>query len=819
MRLPIPPSGRPQPIILLFGPILVKEATTSAQAAAPPRQRRTRAPRERARAATPRAARRPRRATAEPARARPRRRGDIDPALLPSRAAILDALQDAGVPLPPAELARALAVDRRARDAFVGRLAAMERDGQLLRQPQGRALRRRQARPRHRHRAGPSRTASASSCPTTAAPTSSSSPREMHKVLHGDRVTARRDRRRPARPARRRDRRRARARQPHASSAGCYEERGIAFVVAENRRINQDLLVPPGRARQREVRRGRRRRDRRAARRRSARRSRASSRCSGSYTDPGHGDRDRAAQARPAARVLARRRKRRPASCRREVRDARPRGPRRPAPTLPLVTIDGETAKDFDDAVYCERKGKRLPAARRDRRRLALRARRRRARPRRARARHLGLLPAPRDPDAAEALSNELCSLKPDVDRLCMVCEMEVTADGRDRASYRFYPGGDALARAPHLHAGVAAGCRSRRGAPREAKRAAAASRGPLRALPGAAGARAKQRGAIDFDTVEMQLEFDVQGKIVRIVPVVRNDAHRLIEECMLAANVCAADFLAAARAPGALPRARGPDAGEARARCATSSASCGAVAARRRRADGVGLRAAAAADQGPARLRAAADGAAALAAAGACTGRTTSATSASPTRPTRTSPRRSAAIRTCSCTARSRRCSRGSEYKPAGASWAELGVHCSVTERRADDATRDVENWLKCYFMQDKVGETFDGTISGVTSFGLFVTLDELNIDGLVHVTELGRDYFHFDAGAPRADRRAQRPRVPARRPRAREGRARRPRDDEDRLHAGRARGRGAGRRARSTPEPLPRVGSAGRVRRRKKR
>jgi ribonuclease R len=84
--------------------------------------------------------------------------------------------------------------------------------------------------------------------------------------------------------------------------------------------------------------------------------------------------------------------------------------------------------------------------------------------------------------------------------------------------------------------------------------------------------------------------------------------------------------------------------------------------------------------------------------------------------------------------------------YKPGGASWADLGAHCSLTERRADEATRDVENWLKCYFMQDKVGEIFNGTISGVTSFGIFVTLDDLNIDGLVHVTELGRDYFHYD-------------------------------------------------------------------------
>jgi ribonuclease R len=91
--------------------------------------------------------------------------------------------------------------------------------------------------------------------------------------------------------------------------------------------------------------------------------------------------------------------------------------------------------------------------------------------------------------------------------------------------------------------------------------------------------------------------------------------------------------------------------------------------------------------------------------------------------------------------------CLAGQRYNPGGATWAELGVHCSLTERRADDATRDVENWLKCYYMQDRVGETFAGTVSGVTHFGLFVTLDGLNIDGLVHVTELGNDYFHFDA------------------------------------------------------------------------
>ena len=87
-----------------------------------------------------------------------------------------------------------------------------------------------------------------------------------------------------------------------------------------------------------------------------------------------------------------------------------------------------------------------------------------------------------------------------------------------------------------------------------------------------------------------------------------------------------------------------------------------------------------------------------------------------------------------------------GKHYTPSGESWAALGTHCSMTERRADDASRDVTQWLKCFYMQDKVGEEFAGTISGVASFGLFVTLDGLNIDGLVHVTELGRDYFHYD-------------------------------------------------------------------------
>ena len=87
-----------------------------------------------------------------------------------------------------------------------------------------------------------------------------------------------------------------------------------------------------------------------------------------------------------------------------------------------------------------------------------------------------------------------------------------------------------------------------------------------------------------------------------------------------------------------------------------------------------------------------------------------------------------------------------GKQYKPQ-LKWAELGVHCSMTERRADDATRDVEAWLKCFYMRDHLGSVFDGTISSVTGFGLFIALDDLYVEGLVHVSELGADYFHFDA------------------------------------------------------------------------
>jgi ribonuclease R len=267
-----------------------------------------------------------------------------------------------------------------------------------------------------------------------------------------------------------------------------------------------------------------------------------------------------------------------------------------------------------------------------------------------------------------------------------------------------------------------------------------------LYALYGVLKRAREKRGAIDFDTVEMQLEFDIDGKIVRIVPVVRNDAHRLIEECMLAANVCTAEFLAANGHPALYRVHEGPTPEKLGAlrdflgSCAlslpggddpTASDYAALLLRIKERPDFALLQTVLLRSLQQARYRPDNVGHFGL----------SYAAYAHFTSPIRRYPDLLVhrAIKAVLATTR---------YQPGGGSWAELGVHCSTTERRADDATRDVTNWLKCYYMQDKVGETYEGTISGVTSFGVFVTLDDLYIDGLVHVTELGRDYFHFDAG-----------------------------------------------------------------------
>ena len=418
------------------------------------------------------------------------RADDVEPSLLPSRADILAALRDAGIPLPAAELARAMGVDRRARAAFQGRIEAMQRDGELLANRKGElcvvAKLDLVTGTVQGHPDG-----FGFLVPDDGGPDLFLDPREMHKVLHGDRATARRtgtDRR--GRPEGEIVDVLVRANRTIVGRL--HEERGIAFVVAENRRINQDLLVPPGERGAAKAGRRRRRRDRRAADARSARRSPAWSKCSAATPIRAWRSRSRCAS------TTCRMRSRPPPSarrtgCRAEVRAADRKG-RIDLTALPLVTIDGETAKDFDDAVYCERtaRGFRLIVAIAD---VSHYVRDGDALDRDARERGTSVyFPRRVIPMLPEALSNELCSLKPAVDRLCMACEMDIDAQGAI-ADYRFYPAVDALSRAPDLHAGLGRAFAAEEGATRDQGGAAAAP-GPLRALSraqgGARGARAR---------------------------------------------------------------------------------------------------------------------------------------------------------------------------------------------------------------------------------------------------------------------------------------------------------------------------------------
>jgi ribonuclease R len=340
-----------------------------------------------------------------------------------------------------------------------------------------------------------------------------------------------------------------------------------------------------------------------------------------------------------------------------------------------------------------------------------------------------------------EALSNELCSLKPRVDRLCMVCEMAISAEGII-GKHQFYPA-VMHSRARLTYTQVWNWLSDPKSVPRDGK-PLLRHLTDLYALFHALKRAREERGAIDFDSVEMELEFDVAGKIVRIVPVVRNDAHKLIEECMLAANVCTAEFLEQHRHPALYRVHEGPTPEKLAAlrdflaSCAlslsggdnpTASDYANLLLRIKDRPDYALLQTVLLRSLQQARYRPDNVGHFGL----------SYEAYAHFTSPIRRYP--DLLVHRAIKAVLARR-----EYKPSGASWSELGVHCSLTERRADDATRDVENWLKCYFMQDRIGEIFDGTISGVTSFGIFVTLDGLNIDGLVHVTELGRDYFHFE-------------------------------------------------------------------------
>lgn len=412
---------------------------------------------------------------------------------------------------------------------------------------------------------------------------------------------------------------------------------------------------------------------------------------------------------------------------------------------LPLVTIDGITARDFDDAVYCERRGQnwRLLVAIAD---VSWYVRPATALDREAQRRGNSVyFPDQVIPMLPETLSNGLCSLNPGVDRLCLVCEMTVGAEGRILRS-RFLEG--VMRSAARLtYEAVAAMLIDRDERIRGQFSGLLPHLEELYKLYQRLRIGRERRGAIDFETQETVIEYGPEQKIERIVPTERNDAHRLIEECMIAANIAAARFLQRHRIPALYRIHQGPTLDRLKKlRGFLGELGLGLGGGERptpkdyavlleraqERPDThliqtVMLRSLAQAVYSPDSV-----------------GHFGLALEAYThfTSPIRRYPDLLVhrAIR---------HVLRGGKMKDFSYSHLDMirfGEQCSMTERRADEATWDAIEWLKCEFMTDKVGQVFDGIVTTVTSFGLFVELREVFVEGLVHVTALRNDYYHFD-------------------------------------------------------------------------
>ncbi len=462
---------------------------------------------------------------------------------------------------------------------------------------------------------------------------------------------------------------------------------------------------------------------------------------------------------------------------------------------VPLVTIDGEDARDFDDAVYCEplKQGRGKTAF--DGWRLVVAI---------ADVSHYVKPGEPLDDDAyeratsvyfprrvipmlPEKISNGLCSLNPDEERLSMVCDMLVDAGGAISA-YQFYP---AVIRshARLTYAEVAAILGNTRGVEAQRRKGIVPDLIHLHEVYRALLKQRAGRGAIDFETTETQIVCDDNGRIEKIVPRTRTEAHKLIEEAMLAANVCAAEFIDSHKHPALYRVHEGPTP-EKRLTLQNYLRTLGlgfslsddpkpselqAIAqATKDRVDAAQIHAMLLRSMQQAIYTASNAGHFGLA----------YEAYAHFTSPIRRYPDllvhrvikalllgkkyglAGGAVETTAASAAapapklSRKGGKAAGKVPASAQdaglWESAGAHCSANERRADEASRDVEAWLKCRFMRDHLGEEYASTVSAVTSFGLFIVLDELYVEGLVHITELGGEYFRFDEA--RQDLRGER-------------------------------------------------------------
>ena len=410
-----------------------------------------------------------------------------------------------------------------------------------------------------------------------------------------------------------------------------------------------------------------------------------------------------------------------------------------------LVTIDGEDARDFDDAVYCKKtpKGWKLLVAIAD---VSHYVQVNSELDKEAKNRSTSVyFPEQVIPMLPEILSNGLCSLNPDVDRLCMVCELGIDEQGKVVRS-RFY---DAVMRshARLTYTEVAKMLVDGDTVLAEKYKPVMPHLGELYALYKVMRVSREERGAMDFDTQETRIVFGKERKIEKIVPVVRNDAHKLIEEFMITANSAAAKYLNAKKIPKLLRIHDGPGPdkllnlktflGELGLKFGggvnpTPLDYMHLVDSVKGRPDAhliqtVLLRSMSQAVYSPdlkGHFGLALEAYAHF------------------TSPIRRYPDLLVhrAIRHCLLGKKIE------TFVYGVPDMILLGEHCSANERRADDATRDVVSWLKCEYMMDKIGEEFPGIISAVTSFGFFVELADIYVEGLVHISNLGQDYYHFD-------------------------------------------------------------------------
>ena len=410
-----------------------------------------------------------------------------------------------------------------------------------------------------------------------------------------------------------------------------------------------------------------------------------------------------------------------------------------------LVTIDGEDARDFDDAVYCKKtpKGWKLLVAIAD---VSHYVQVNSELDKEAKNRSTSVyFPEQVIPMLPEILSNGLCSLNPDVDRLCMVCELGIDEQGKVVRS-RFY---DAVMRshARLTYTEVAKMLVDGDTVLAEKYKPVMPHLRELYALYKVMRVSREERGAMDFDTQETRIVFGKERKIEKIVPVVRNDAHKLIEEFMITANSAAAKYLNAKKIPKLLRIHDGPGPdkllnlktflGELGLKFGggvnpTPLDYMHLVDSVKGRPDAhliqtVLLRSMSQAVYSPdlkGHFGLALEAYAHF------------------TSPIRRYPDLLVhrAIRHCLLDKKIE------TFFYGVPDMILLGEHCSANERRADDATRDVVSWLKCEYMMDKIGEEFPGIISAVTSFGFFVELADIYVEGLVHISNLGQDYYHFD-------------------------------------------------------------------------